>query len=90
MAVVRNKAEPTSSPYTLMGAVLTPFWSGGSLIGAALLELILLLLERRLLFGAEPTPFLERWLFLGADPSFGALLAPPERRLLFGAPLAPL
>ena len=129
--MAHNTAEPTTSPYTLLGAELAPFWSGSSMIGAALfIELIQLSLERWLLLEligsffraasfwsellwlllwtgpdplrADPTPFgavapLWSWsdsllgavALLGADPSFGAPLAHPERRLLFGAPLAP-
>ena len=48
--MAHNTAEPTTSPYTLLGAELAPFWSGSSMIGAALLlELIQLSLERWLL-----------------------------------------
>jgi len=48
--VAHNTAEPTTSPYTLLGAELAPFWSGSSMIGAALfIELIQLSLERWLL-----------------------------------------
>ena len=48
--MAHNTAEPTTSPYTLLGAELAPFWSGSSMIGAALfIELIQLSLERWLL-----------------------------------------
>ena len=98
VAEVRNKAELTTPPYTLMGAVLAPFWSGGSLIGAALLELIRLLLERWLLL--EPIRLL-LWSCSGSFWSggsfwsrsgslFGADLAPFGAEAPFGADPAPL
>ena len=64
--MARNKAEPTPSPYTLLGAELAPFWSGGSLIGAALFRANPALLGAVAPFGADRLLLQSRFILIGA------------------------